>query len=552
MAKTVDEPASGPTRGSVGARIGANVLDTLTTGMYTNPLDTVREYVANARDAIVAARDRGLFPQKHPGRVTISIDTRRRSLTIRDEGIGLPSDTAHQRLVDVGMSEKSTSRENNRTVGFRGIGRLAGIAYCDTLVFRTSAAGDNVETLVRFDCVALRKGIRNSVKSPETEAVAILDACTTKETNRANKNDHFFEVQMQGIGQAVGNHLLNNEELMNYLGQNAPVDIDRQIMPLKPKIKEESDKKGIEIPVVQIILIRDGQQSSEIFRPYKNSYPTAKGEKSENVEIRDIDFLTPTRPDLQYWGWVGLSNLPGQISAPHSSGIRIRKQGIGFGGAELMSEIFRKVSASSNRFNHWFIGEIHILHPDVIPNGRRDGFEETEAWTAIREDLVSHAHTLSKMCRTASDERNNSTLKAQQRAAPVHESANLLLESGVASPKKKKEVLEILDRTSERIARDREKAIKSKGTDEGEKFDPILGGLDRKKSNLEQGKFIISDMLDGLNEPEKRLLLMILETAQEALEESHYKELLTAIKSKLRERRGGSPKIKSLARNQTP
>ncbi|MBF0141385.1 MAG: ATP-binding protein [Magnetococcales bacterium] len=538
-------PIDGRISGTVGARIGANVLDTLTTGMYTNPLDAVREYVANARDAIVTARDQGLIPAKHPGRIQISIDTRSRSLTIRDEGIGLPSETACQRLVDVGMSEKSTSRENNRIVGFRGIGRLAGIAYCETLEFRTSAVGDTVETIVCFDCVALRKGIWDSTRNPETEAVALLNECTTKKTNRVNEDEHFFEVRMQGIGNDVGDRLLNNDHLMDYLGQNAPVDLDGHRMIYKQEIIKEYDKEGINIPVVQIILGRDGQQGGEVFRPYKSSYQTAKRVNShERIEIRGIDFLTPSRQDFQYWGWVGRSNLLGQIPDPSSSGIRIRKQGIGFGGAELMSEIFRGASASSERFNHWFIGEIHIFHPDVIPNGRRDGFEETEAWTAIRADLLIHARTLSKQCHEASEARNMSPQKAQQRADAAHESADLLLKSGVATPEKKEEGIAKLDRAIERIVSDKEKAVKRIGADEGRKYDRILGDLDKKKSKLQQVKYASTDMESGLDRPQVKILRLILEAAQETLEENHYARLRAAIESKLRERRAGSPKAK--------
>lgn len=553
MAKSVVGPIDRETNNStVGARIGANVLDTLTTGMYTNPLDAVREYVANARDAIVAASDQGLIPAKHPGRIKISIDTLRRSLTIRDEGIGLPSETAYQRLVDVGMSEKSTSRENNRTVGFRGIGRLAGIAYCDALEFRTSAAGDTVETLVRFDCVALRDGIRNTTRNPETEAVALLNACTTKETLRANKDEHFFEVRLQGIGKDVGDRLLDNELLMSYLGQNAPVDLDNQKMIYKTLIIEACNKADINIPVMQIILDRDGRQSGEVFRPYKSSYQTAKGGSSERIEIQGIDFLTPSMPDLQYWGWVSRSNLLGQISDPHSSGIRIRKQGIGFGGAELMSEIFRRASVSSERFNHWFIGEIHIFHPDVIPNGRRDGFEETEAWTAIRNDLLIHARALSKQCHDASDLRNISAHKARQRAVPALESADNLLKSGVAAHEKKKDVQEKIDRAIERITSDKEKAVKRIGADKGEEYDRILGDLNKKKSQLQQVKFSSTDMESGLNRSQVQILRLILEAAQETLEENHYARLREAIESKLGERRAGNPKAKSPARNLTP
>ncbi|PJA48010.1 MAG: hypothetical protein CO171_08370, partial [Syntrophobacterales bacterium CG_4_9_14_3_um_filter_49_8] len=51
-------------------RIGAFVLETLTTGMYTNPLDTLREYVQNSFDAIREAERSGLL-SNGAGRIEI-------------------------------------------------------------------------------------------------------------------------------------------------------------------------------------------------------------------------------------------------------------------------------------------------------------------------------------------------------------------------------------------------------------------------------------------------------------------------------------------------
>ena len=532
-----------------GARIGANVLDTLTTGMYTNPLDTVREYVANARDAIVTATDRGLIPVKHPGRIQVSIDTRRRALTIRDEGIGLPVASAYQRLVDVGMSEKSLDRENNRTVGFRGIGRLAGIAYCDTLEFRTSAVGESIETVVRFDCAELRRGIRNTSRNPETEAVALLNACTTTETAEAKTGEHYFQVRMEGIGEEVGKDLLNNETLRDYLSQNAPVGLDRQKMIYKDEIVGEGEKVGIEIPVMKIIIERDGSQSDEVFRPYKSWYRTAKGSKDEKIEIQGIDYLTPITPGLKYWGWVGRSNLLGQISDPLSSGIRIRKQGIGFGDAGLMSEIFRRVAATSERFNHWYIGEIHIFHSDVIPNGRRDGFEEMEAWTAIQNDLLEHARKLSKQCRDASEVRNFSPEKAQQKAEKVHVVADNILKAGVAAPDTKEELVGKIDKTKQKIEADRKKAISRFGPEQSGHYDKIIRGLDDKRKKIQQVKFAATDMEAGLSRAQVQILRLVLEAAQETLDDGAYAKVRAAIEAKLKTGRVRNMKAKSPSGN---
>ena len=135
-------------------RIGANVLETLTTGMYVHPLDTVRELVQNAADSVRKAEEASLI-KRGAGRIEIELGHNNRSVVVRDNGTGIPTEEIGERLIDVGMSDKDIEHD----AGFRGIGRLAGIAFCDALKFRTSAKGENKATVLEFDCVGIRKAI---------------------------------------------------------------------------------------------------------------------------------------------------------------------------------------------------------------------------------------------------------------------------------------------------------------------------------------------------------------------------------------------------------
>ena len=69
-------------------KIGAFVLETLTTGMYTNPMDTIREFVQNAADSIRKAQENDLLA-KGEGRIEIKIDPGARTLVVRDNGVVL-------------------------------------------------------------------------------------------------------------------------------------------------------------------------------------------------------------------------------------------------------------------------------------------------------------------------------------------------------------------------------------------------------------------------------------------------------------------------------
>jgi len=65
-------------------KAGMYLLETLTSGMYNDPLSTYREYVQNSVDSIDQS---GLSPQECE--IRIELDPFLRSVTIRDNGPGI-------------------------------------------------------------------------------------------------------------------------------------------------------------------------------------------------------------------------------------------------------------------------------------------------------------------------------------------------------------------------------------------------------------------------------------------------------------------------------
>ena len=122
--------------------IGKYTLESLTNGMYASPLDMYREYVQNAVDSLdEAATYNVISPDKLS--IDITIDAENHDIKIRDNGVGIPAEYAPETLLDIGNSQKNrmTSR------GFRGIGRLAGLSYCDKLIFKTSIMGEETASI---------------------------------------------------------------------------------------------------------------------------------------------------------------------------------------------------------------------------------------------------------------------------------------------------------------------------------------------------------------------------------------------------------------------
>ena len=132
--------------------VGKYTLESLTNGMYSSPLDLYREYIQNAVDSIDDAVRSGLVDKKN-SRIDISVNTETASISIKDNGCGICKENAERLLVDIGNSKKSRSLSR----GFRGIGRLAGLGYCDSLSFITTAQGEAEKTIITFDAKQLKK-----------------------------------------------------------------------------------------------------------------------------------------------------------------------------------------------------------------------------------------------------------------------------------------------------------------------------------------------------------------------------------------------------------
>ena len=71
-------------------QVGKYTLESLTTGMYSDPKIIYREYIQNSVDALESAVAANLLePQSM--RIDIVVDAENSYISIRDNGIGIPS-----------------------------------------------------------------------------------------------------------------------------------------------------------------------------------------------------------------------------------------------------------------------------------------------------------------------------------------------------------------------------------------------------------------------------------------------------------------------------
>src|SRR5581483_3229458 len=199
-------------------RIGKDVIEILTTGMYVSPVTVYREYIQNAVDSIDAGRARRLFKSDERGSVSISFDHVTRSVCVRDNGAGIAAADAVSTLLAIGGSQK---RETGSR-GFRGVGRLSGLAYCRELEFRTKAPGESTVVSVVWDCRALRERLASASFDGDLRRI-VSDVVSVWHEPAETKAEHFFEVRLNEITRLRNDVLLNERVVAHYLTQVAPL-----------------------------------------------------------------------------------------------------------------------------------------------------------------------------------------------------------------------------------------------------------------------------------------------------------------------------------------
>jgi hypothetical protein len=496
-------------------KIGAFVLESLTTGMYPDPLDAVRELVQNASDSIREA-ERTKLITPGTGRIHINLDPQHRRASVEDTGVGIPQEVAAASLLNIGMSAKSIERD----AGFRGIGRLAAIAYCDRLTFTTAADGEGVTTSVSLDCKGIRRSISPALRDASLRSVAELadvlkTSATIKSEERTEKKKHGFKVELEGISES-GGAFLDFQKIEQYLSQVAPVDFDRQRFPYAPKIDKWAETHGFLIPKVILEIRTPPNKTRLVYKHYVSHYKPSKSE--EHFDIKDVEFFRSegTLKD-SFWVWYGVnSDFPGMIGNEDCRGLRLRKKNIGLGSPDRVADLFEQLAASYGRFNYYFIGEVHVDHPQAVPNARRDGFEQEGVWPEIVQELRPF---IEKRCADAyqgSKTRNQSTDRVVRQIEDSAAKIEDRLSGGIMAQAEKEKLVKQIETAKSKAQQATENG---RTAEEKAKIRKAILHLDQLQAKVsDPTAFVGGKIKSHLDRKERKVLRDVLEIVYGALD----------------------------------
>ena len=477
-------------------QVGKYTLESLTTGMYSDPKIVYREYIQNSVDSLEHAVSLGMLEQQGM-RIDIIVNADESYISIKDNGTGISAAEAAQTLMNVGSSKKRNA--NNR--GFRGIGRLGGMSYCNTLVFTTSAENEKVKTVVSFDC----KKLRHLLVPGEYEDMslsAVLEEITTIETFPEKEEKHYLCVEMVDVNGF--SDLLDIDAARSYISQVAPLPYQSRHFIYTSQLKSYLSDNGYIVEEFPIFVGENESDLEPVYKPNKSRFRSYRGKRTVD-EISSMKYFDVTVDgELYALGWYGNCGWYGFLSEKEISGFRVRKGNILIGDSHTMNAIFKEA-----RFNGWTQGEIFIVTDKLIPNARRDDFEQNDAYYKFMEALSNSVGTeIARTIREASLTRNNPNAKALREIERKIGEASTAVAEGFNSTVDKEKMVTALTESAASLAGLRvsedltskkkglqekiEAAIEEVSESKNFKINQINSGIDKKSKQVLK---VVSDIL---------------------------------------------------------
>jgi molecular chaperone HtpG len=215
-----------------------------------------------------------------------------------------------------------------------------------------------------------------------------------------------FPAQHQGLAGCTYRNA--EEDIYDYLAQVAPV-------PFSPEFKYRNDiesKLGPHVLLGNLEIIVSGI-ASPVYRPHRNAFEIRTGIADHFSELEFIE-VPNDQNNIAVVGWILHHAYMGAIP-PRSGigGLRFRCGNIQVGTSSILEDVFPET-----RFNAWSVGEFHVLDPQLMPNGRRDHFEQNVHFHNVVNRVSTVARSITNLARISSVRRIcMRDLKIQQESA---------------------------------------------------------------------------------------------------------------------------------------
>ncbi len=347
--------------------IGGEILPILTTGLYRNKLDALREYIQNSIDAKCKQIELVIDPD------TIMVD---------DDGLGMSFEEA-KTAIKLGISEKNPKED----VGFRGIGIYSAYNLCDCIDIYTRSESDTNCNLIHIDFRSARIELAKDQERKKhniptnvylenlLENIVYVDVdkenTLTRSGTRAIMSDLLDEVY---------DELNNWDEVVGYLRDVVPLPF-REDFKYASVIKEKFKEADYKIVPVTLQI---GNIRKEITRPYYN-------EMFEHGGKHPPAFFEISDGGKHYgFAWVCVNDARRVLKNTTLRGLLIKKFGFSISDRNYLEPYFARPV-----FHRRITGEVIIQNEELMPNAARSDLEHNSTRQAFIRALPKFIRELS-------------------------------------------------------------------------------------------------------------------------------------------------------------
>jgi len=364
--------------------IGGELLAILSNGLYTNPLDCLREYVQNAVDARAT---------------NVIIKITGNSVMLFDDGNGMNLDDLLQAR-QFGLSPKSLAQH----VGFRGIGIYSGFDICRRLRLTSKKVGEPHVHVLVFDFEAMQAKLDEGREEGRVK-ISLIDLLSEhtyikREPSTFPAERHFTQVELQDISDVHIKQLSDRPEVRRYLLLNLPIDFSDDFEH-KKIINEKLSLHVTGYNPIKVTLQSDGLPDELVskygeFKAPQKKASAPQDKEDQGLQFPDFGFIeTSTGHRVAYY-WSCLNKTRDRINNIQAIKVLSPDERLDYEGFVYKIKGFtigdrnklRPMFARKGQLYPWFTGEIYVLDDKVIPNAERNDFETNEAKRTLEQNVL--------------------------------------------------------------------------------------------------------------------------------------------------------------------
>lgn len=341
------------------ADVGAELLDILSRGLYTDPFDAVREYVQNAVDAEASE---------------IIITHTGTALLIRDNGVGMGWDEL-KNARRFGISIKDTTKD----IGFRGIGIYSSYGIAGKLRFYSRMISSNEQLGMEIDFASIKQQLDRNRQAPgRRAAIPLADvlyehSVFTREPYRGLIYDDpsFTLVALEDIDLAFREKLANRDMIRDYLLRTVHIKFDEENhgAAVNRMLEHNLGTSGVTIKL----------------RYHGHEEVILERRMPLGVDAPEHQFLTNSENDRVAFVWYSLTEGRERIKSG-DSGFILKLKSFTLGNKGSLKSLWSRMGGGT--LHDWHFGEVHILDAaGVLPNAARDGLEPGIATDMLNAEI---------------------------------------------------------------------------------------------------------------------------------------------------------------------